>query len=167
MKLSTFEAIVEALDSARVRFILVGGAAVVAHGYGRLTHDLDLVIQLQPDPIERAFTALASLGYRPRVPVTAGAFADPVQRQSWIDEKGMQVLNFQSDRHRETPVDLFVTEPFDFEEEYRLALLQEIAPGRPVRIVRLATLLRLKDQAGRPQDLADAAELRHRQGASS
>jgi hypothetical protein len=30
----------------------------------------------------------------------------------------------------------------------------------PVRIVRLESLLRLKRQAGRPQDLADIAELR-------
>ena len=79
----------------------------------------------------------------------------------------MKVLSFQSERHRETPVDLFVAEPFDFEEEYQMALVEEIVPGRPVHIVRLKTLLRLKDEAGRPQDLADAAELRHRHGASS
>jgi hypothetical protein len=89
------------------------------------------------------------------------------QRQQWIDEEGMRELNFQGDRHRETPVDLFVAEPFDFEEEYRLALVQEIAPGRSVHIVRLETLLRLKDEAGPPQDLADAAELRHRHDAST
>lgn len=130
-------------------------------------HDLDLVIQLEPEVVQRAFQALASLGYQPRVPVTADGFADRALRQRWIEENGMQVLNFHSDRHRETPVDVFVEEPFDFEEEYRLALVQEIAPGRPVRILRLETLLRLKEEAGRPQDLADVAELRHRHGSSS
>ena len=44
---------------------------------------------------------------------------DPKQRQQWIEEKGMTVLNFHSDVHRETPVD-FVTAPFDFEEEYHV-----------------------------------------------
>jgi hypothetical protein len=72
----------------------------------------------------------------------------------------MTVLNFHSDVHRDTPVDLFVSEPFDFAEEYRLALTEEIAPGAPMRILRLRTLLRLKHSAGRPQDLADIAELR-------
>ena len=67
---------------------------------------------------------------------------------------------YRSEAHRETPVDLFVTEPFDFDEEYRHALVEEVAPGVPVRIVCLATLLRLKRDAGRPQDLADIAELR-------
>ena len=166
MKLSTFEEVVRVLDESDVRFILVGGIAVVAHGYGRFTRDLDLVIELEGSVVRRAFDALGSLGYRPLVPVTAEGFADPLQRERWIAEKGMTVLNFQSDLHRETPVDVFVTEPFDFAEEYRAALMVEVAPGRQVHIVRLPTLLRLKDEAGRPQDVADAAELRQLHGSS-
>ena len=77
------------------------------------------------------------------------------------------MLNFHSDLHRETPVDIFVIEPFDFSEEYAAALVEEVAPGVPLRILRLASLLRLKEAAGRPQDLADVAELRllHGEGA--
>jgi hypothetical protein len=81
-----------------------------------------------------------------------------------MTEKGMTVLNFHSDRHRETPVDVFVSEPFDFKREHGLALVEEVAPGVPLRIVRLETLLRIKEDAGRPQDLADVAELRSLQG---
>lgn len=79
----------------------------------------------------------------------------------------MQVLNFHSDRHRETPVDIFVTEPFDFEQEYGRALVEEVADDLTVRIVSLESLIRMKATAGRPQDLADIAELRsiHRIGA--
>jgi hypothetical protein len=154
------EAVVRALNEAGVPFLVAGGLAVNAHGYGRQTWDLDLVIRLEPEPVRRAFAALASLGYRPTVPVTAEGLANPEQRGRWIEERGMTVLNFQSDEHRETPIDVFVTEPFDFEREYRDALVEEIAPGVPLRIVRLATLLAMKQQAGRPQDLADIAELR-------
>jgi predicted nucleotidyltransferase len=160
MKLASVEAIARALDQAGVPFIVVGGLAVVAHGYGRQTQDLDMVIRLQPESVRNAFRALETLGYRPRVPVTAEGFANPEQRARWVEEKGMTVLSFQSERHRETPVDVFVTEPFDFTEEYRLAMIEELAPGAPVHIVRLESLLRLKREAGRPQDLADIAELR-------
>ncbi|MGH7544175.1 MAG: nucleotidyl transferase AbiEii/AbiGii toxin family protein [Gemmatimonadota bacterium] len=166
MKVASFEAVVRALNGAGVPFIVVGGLAVNAHGYGRATWDVDLVIRLRPDAIRAAFSALASLGYTPRVPVTAEGFGDPEQRARWIAEKGMAVLNFHSDGHRETPVDVFVTEPFDFDEEHRLALVVELAPGVPVRILRLAALLELKRQAGRPQDLADIAELRLLHGES-
>lgn len=160
MKLASFQAVVRALNDANVPFIVVRGIAVNAHGYGRQTWDVDLVIKLRPDVIQSAFRALESLGYRPRVPITAEGFGDAAQRARWIAEKGMAVLNFHSDGHRETPVDVFVSEPFDFDEEHRLALVEEMAPGVPVRILRLASLLKLKQDAGRPQDLADISELR-------
>lgn len=149
MRLSSFEAIVRAFNDANVPFLLVGGLAVNAHGYGRHTWDVDLVVQLQPAVIHAAFNAFGALGYRPRVPVTADGFSDPEERSRWIAEKG----------HRETPVDVFVTEPFEFDEEYRRAMVVEVAPGVQVRILRLETLLALKREAGRPQDLADIAEL--------
>lgn len=160
MKVFSLEQVAEALNAAGVPFILVGGLAVNAHGYGRATADLDLVVRLTPEHIRAAFAALASLSYAPRVPVTADGFADPVQRQRWVADKGMQVLNFHSDRHRETPVDIFVQEPFDFDYEYGRAVVEHVAEGVPVRIVSLDTLLQMKAAAGRPQDLADIAELR-------
>jgi hypothetical protein len=164
VKLASLEAIAAALNDAKVPYLIAGGVAVNAHGYGRLTQDLDLVIRLAPDVVLRAFAALAGLGYSPRVPVTAEGFSDPAQRRRWTQEKGMLVLTFHSDRHRETPIDVFVNEPFDFDEEYQNALREDIAPGVPVRIVRLSTLLRIKEAAGRPQDLADIAELRRLHG---
>jgi hypothetical protein len=159
MKLASIIRIAEALGAARVPFLVVGGVAVVAHGYGRSTQDLDLVVRLEPDAIRRTFAALASLGYRPIVPVTAEAFADERSRRALIDEKGMTVLHFHSDAHPETPIDLFATEPFDVAQERQAALVEEIAPGVALPILRLETLLRMKIEAGRPQDLADIAEL--------
>ena len=111
MKLTSVEAISRALDEAGVPFIVVDGLAVVAHGYGRQTQALDIVIRLQPEAVRGAFRALGTLGYQPRVPVTAEGFADPEQRARWIEHKGMTVLNFHSDPHVGTPVDVFVTEP--------------------------------------------------------
>lgn len=166
MKVASFEAVARVLNAANVPFILVGGLAVVAHGYGRYTADVDLVVRLDIDTVARLFVALGSLGYRPRVPVTASAFADERQRAEWIAEKGMAVLSFHSDTHRETPVDVFVAEPFDFAQEYGSAVVREIAIGVPVRIARLEALIRMKRDAGRPQDLADIAELERLHGAS-
>jgi hypothetical protein len=167
MQVASFERIARALNEARVPFIVVGGIAVVAHGFGRGTQDVDLVIRLLPEHIRAAFGALATLGYAPTVPVTAEGFADPAQRSRWLSEKGMRVLNFVSDAHRLTPVDVFVTEPFDFEREYGAALVREVSRGVPVRIVRLPTLLRLKEEAGRPLDIADIAELKRLHGGSA
>jgi hypothetical protein len=69
-------------------------------------------------------------------------------------------LNFFSDRHRETNVDLFVREPFDFEREYMNALQGDLALGLRVRFVSLPTLIAMKEQANRPRDLDDVQHLR-------
>jgi len=58
-----------------------------------LTGDLDIVLQLSRDNVLGALSALASLGYKPRGPVPVEQFADPVVRQSWIDDKGMADLD--------------------------------------------------------------------------
>ena len=126
MKLASFDALVKALDDAHVRYLVAGGLAVNAHGLLRFTKDVDLVIQLAPGNIERAFAALGALGYRPIVPVQASQLADRATREGWIREKGMQVLQFWSDGHPETPVDVFVAEPFAFDEEYRRALIKPL-----------------------------------------
>lgn len=167
LKRDTLERIARALNDGRVPFIVVGGVAVAAHGYGRSTQVLDLVIRLEPQSIRSAFAALATRGYRPIVPVTADAFADAAQRARWIAEKGMVVLSLRSEQEPGTPVDLLVTEPFDFEEEYRRSMIEEIAPGVPLRIVRRETRVRLTLAAGRPQDLADVAQLRAIHGESA
>jgi hypothetical protein len=159
MKLASFETVVRALNEAGVRYIVVGGLAVNAHGYGRATFDVDVVLQLSAANLQAAFAALAAAGYQPAVPVTAAEFADPVTRESWRRDKGMVVLKMWSDRHRETPLDVFVTEPFDFDAEHRAALVQEIAAGLTVPFLRLDMLLELKRAAGRPKDLADIDEL--------
>ncbi|MBI2294922.1 MAG: hypothetical protein HYU76_02500 [Betaproteobacteria bacterium] len=160
MKLAAFEAIASALRDAGVRYLVAGGVAVNAHGYMRLTCDVDLVIRLDPDNIHPAFKALAGLGYRPTVPVTAGQFADAAQREQWIREKGMQVLNFHSDRYRPFTVDVFVSVPFDFDSEYEAAMQGEVAPGLVVRFVSIPALIAMKKLANRPRDLDDIEHLR-------
>jgi protein-disulfide isomerase len=160
MDLQSLESVVRELNAAAVRYLIAGGLAVAAHGYLRFTADVDLVIQLDPDNIVNAFDALARLDYRPTVPVTVQQFSDPSQRQRWVDERGMQVLNLFSDRNRTTPVDVFVTEPFDFQCEYDNSMVAEIAPGLPVRFVSIATLIRMKQVAGRAKDLDDIEHLR-------
>lgn len=162
MKLASFEAIVAALEEAQVRYLVAGGLAVSAHGYLRFTKDVDLVVQLLSENVRRAFQALATLGYRPLVPVAAEQFADPALRREWIRAKGMLVLQFWSDQHRETPVDVFADEPFDFDSEFAGALVKPLHGKRAVRFVSIPTLIRMKEAAGRPQDKIDIEYLRMR-----
>jgi predicted nucleotidyltransferase len=160
MKLSSIEAIVAALNEAGVEYLVAGGIAVNAHGYGRATFDIDLVVDLGPENVELLFRALAELGFQPLVPVDAESFADQETRHRWVVEKGMQVLQFWSDQHRETRIDVFASEPFDFPAESARAIVEELRPGLEIRFVSLETLIEMKVAAGRPKDLDDVEQLR-------
>lgn len=91
MKADDVRAILAALNGADARYLIVGGLAVVAHGYVRYTQDLDIVLQLERDNVLRAMRALTAIGYRPLIPVDATEFADEKMRRSWREEKGMIV----------------------------------------------------------------------------
>jgi hypothetical protein len=160
LKLGSLEAIVRTLNSAEVRYLVVGGLAVAAHGYGRVTFDVDLVVQLKPDNVLRAVKALQTLGYRPLVPELAESFADAAVRERWIREKNILVFQLYSEQHRETQIDLFINEPFDFDSEYAQAKRTELSPGLEVPFVRLETLIAMKKQAAREKDLEDLRQLR-------
>lgn len=160
MKVDDIVAIQKCLDAAGVRFILVGGLAVIAHGYLRVTRDADIVIELVPENIQRAFDALASIGYRPTVPITAEEFASPAKRREWREQKNMRVLAFWSDEHRETKLDVFIEHPFDFETEWASSNVDPLIPeGQPLHYANIPTLIRMKREAGRPRDLDDIEHL--------
>lgn len=159
MKLASFAALVEALDGAGVRYLVTGGIALNVHGYLRYTKDVDLVIRLVPENVERTFGALASIGYRPDVPIATAELADAVDRQRWLAERGAHDLAFSSDAHRETPVRVLARELFPFDEEHAHALVKRLGKFL-VRVVSIRTLISMKEGVGRAQDVADAHQLR-------
>ena len=159
MELRSVEAVVGALNAAGVRYLIVGGLAVNAHGYLRATRDLDLVIQLESANLRRGLECLFAVGYRLAIPVSLEDFADPVNRETWRVEKGMIVLKLWSDDHRRTPINVFVYEPFDFDREFDRAFLDELSPGLFARIVAREALILMKKEAGRARDFDDIEEL--------
>lgn len=159
MERRSVETIVRALDDAGVRYLVVGGLAVVAHGFLRFTADIDLVLDPDPAAMRRAVEALSGLGYTPRAPVPFVHYADPEARATWVREKGLAVFSVFSPEHRATEIDLFLEPPFDFETVYVRARRFEVGPGATATFVDLPDLLELKRRVGRPQDLQDIAAL--------
>jgi hypothetical protein len=160
VRLEDLEAVIGALEDAEVRYLVVGGVAVNAHGYPRATRDLDLVLALTPENVRVALAALKALEYRPMVPVAIEEFADEGKRREWHEDRNMEVFALFSDRFPRTPVDLFVDEPFDFEEALADSVTGELAPGLRIRLAGIATLIRMKEAAGRPRDRDDVEHLR-------
>lgn len=156
--MSLYDDVYAALTAAEVRFVVVGGMAVVLTGHVRATVDLDVVVDLAPEPARRAMTALTELGFRPRVPVSPLDFADPEVRQAWIEHKHMQVLSFYDPQHLGREVDVFVAYPMDFEKLVAAAVPTTVG-DQVVPVASIADLVEMKRAAGRAQDLADVEAL--------
>ena len=159
MNPDNLEKIFTALNAAGVRYLVVGGLAVMAHGYLRMTRDLDLVVALDGDNPAQALSVFAALSYRPNAPVQLTDFLDPAKRHEWQTTKGMQVYELISDELMDCPVDIFVEEPIAFSEMYPARVEYEMSPTFKIPVIGLAHLRQLKEQAGRPRDLLDLAEL--------
>jgi hypothetical protein len=152
------ESVFEALERNGVRYLVVGGVAVVLHGHLRTTQDLDLVLQLEPDNVRRALEALSALGFVPSAPVPLHAFANPEQRERWRREKGLIVFSLWSPKLPGFSVDLFAEEPFDFDVVHARAVRARLDRGEAVLIAK-PDLIAMKRRAGRPLDLDDVDAL--------
>jgi predicted nucleotidyltransferase len=159
VKRSSVESIIRALNDAGVRYLVVGGLAVVAHGHVRFTADVDLLLDLDEHNLEHALAALEGLGYSARAAVPLRDFADTAKREAWIHEKGLTVFSLFSDKHPATEIDLFVDDPLGFDDAYTRAAVMEVGPGITATFVGLDDLIRLKRAAGRPQDMLDIEKL--------
>jgi predicted nucleotidyltransferase len=148
----------QALNESGARYVVVGGVATVLHGYSRLTADVDLIVDLDPPAVANALQALEKLGLRPRLPVLAKDFADPIKREQWIQEKHMEVFSLFDPQNPLFSVDIFVRHPISFETLYAGSKSVDIG-GATIRICSIDHLIELKRRAGRPQDLDDIAQL--------
>ncbi len=149
-----FVPIFTALQKNEVSFVVVGGVAVVLHGYARLTADLDLVIGLDEKNVTNAVKAMKALGYVPRVPVNPMDFANEKIRKQWIEEKGLRVFSFVKPMNPLVGVDFFAEYPIDFDLLLKRSEIQKLGPAS-VRICGIDDLIRMKKMAGRAKDLED------------
>ncbi len=156
--MSIFEPILARLNEEGGRYVVVGGLAVVLHGHARLTVDLDLVVDLDPEAARRTMRALLALGMRPLAPVDALDFADAEKRRQWISEKGMRVFSLYDPAQPLRTVDLFVESPLDFEELWRDAESVSLH-STTIRVASVPHLIAMKRIAGRSQDHDDIAKL--------
>jgi hypothetical protein len=147
------------LTAARVRFVVVGGLAVLLHGLDRLTADVDLVIDLSTEAATDTVHALTAAGYRPLAPVDPVALADPAQRSDWQQRRGMQVFSFWDSTNTRPTVDVMLDPVVRLEDLWADARVVAIGDSE-VRIASIRHLIRMKEAAGRAQDLADAERLR-------
>ena len=127
-----------------VEYVVVGGYAVIAHGFPRTTGDLDLWVRPTAVNAQRVVRALARFGYN------AGEFEEA---------DFTTVPNFLSFATNGVWIDLMTDVLGVRFEEATTDGLELVFDGVPVRYISLGALRAAKKAAGRPQDLRDLENL--------
>ena len=156
--MALFEPLFAALNTAGVRYVVVGGFATLLHGYARLTADVDLAVDLSPAEARKAIGTLLQLGLRSRVPVDPLTFSDPATRAEWAREKSMRVLSLWDPQNPMREVDVFIENPIEFSLLWERSVVMPLA-STEVRVASIDDLIAMKRRAGRPQDVTDVEAL--------
>lgn len=146
------------LEAAKVRYVIVGGLAVILHGFARLSMDIDLAISLDSENVNRFLGVAQRLGYRPKLPVVMNDFADPEKRIYWKTQKNMRVFSLFHRKRVQELVDVFVEEVVPFDDLYAHCVAMPVG-DLLVKVASIPDLKKMKRMAGRPQDLQDIAAL--------
>jgi predicted nucleotidyltransferase len=140
-----FKEFLKSLNSAGVRYLLLGGYAVIYYGYRRTTDDLDIWIAVEPENTEKVSRVLQRFG----------GFPARAVKSSMLQERG-KVFKFGREPVR---IDLLTTPAgVDFDECYTRRHLSNW-DGIQVPLISFEDLKRNKTASGREKDLADVKNL--------
>ena len=153
--------VIVALSKHDVRFIICGGRAVVMQGVRRMTVDLDLSVDMDPDNLRRFLEALKELNLTPGAPIPAESILDEKLRQFIVREKNAAVFSFIDSDNPYRQVDVMLTDEGAYDRLIPESDVVRIG-GYPVRIVSKKGLIHMKEQLRYPRekDLQDIRELR-------
>ncbi len=138
-----YKDLLSAFHAHGVRYLIVGGYAVVFHAQPRFTRDIDLFIKADPANADATWAALASFGAR----LEGILPAEFAERSSFFrfgrDPRGFDILP-----------DLPGVD-FDTAWERRIEGVIDSQSGLMANFISRDDLIAAKLAAGRPQDLAD------------
>ena len=72
--------IFKGLNAKKVKYIVVGGMAVNFYGIPRMTYDIDLLLYLEDENLEKFLNLMRGWGFKPKVPVDIMDFAKKENR---------------------------------------------------------------------------------------
>jgi acetolactate synthase regulatory subunit len=135
------------LNSNKVEYLVVGAFAVAYHGYPRYTGDLDILIRVTPENIQRVLRSISQFGFE-----GLGISAQDLQISGRVVQFGV----------RPNRVDLITSISGVAFEDAWSTRSEGILDGIPVQFIGKDALIRNKESTGRAKDRGDAEELRKR-----
>ncbi len=147
--------LVDLFQKKQLKYAVVGGYAMALHGMVRATMDVDFILSLRLNDFEVAENALKEIGLQSRLPIRA---QDVIKmRQEYITNRNLLAWSFVDYKNPTRQVDILIT------KDLRKLNVETVSVGgRKITVVKLNELLKMKLEAGRPQDLLDVQSIRER-----
>jgi hypothetical protein len=146
------------LADAEVKFVLAGGVACVLHGVERLTFDIDIAVDMSKENLDRFFTVLQALNFKPRLPVELEFLKDPERVRDAVQNKNALMFTVYDPELPIKQIDIFLSKENSYQQLISSTVSVEIG-GRTISLVTVAKLIEMKRAAGREKDISDIAEL--------
>lgn len=141
---SDFQDFLKLLNVHGVEYLVIGGYAVIYHGYPRATQDLDIWIAVHPDNANRVVRALEEFG-----------FGSPeLTTEMFLKDSSVVRMGIP-------PIRIEITTRIsgvEFQESFHGKIVDEM-DGIPVNIINLKDLLLNKKASGRYKDMNDVEHL--------
>ncbi len=131
-----------------VKYLVVGGFAVIFHSQPRFTNDMDVFIRADPENAKAVHAALIQFG-APLQGIRAEDFSDP-----------NSFFRFGRDPNGFDILPAIPGVDFDAAWERRVEALIDASSGLKANFISSGDLIASKLASGRPQDLADADAIR-------
>ena len=142
---SDFRELLRVFEKHRIRYLIVGGYAVMKYSEPRFTKDLDVFIATDRGNAEGVYSALKEFG----APLQ-GLTADDFTHQGYFYQMGKPPLR----------VDIMMSlQGIEFDEAWRNREVVQVDDLR-VPFISRTDLIRTKESSGRPQDKIDVERLK-------
>jgi len=147
--------IVTSFEKSKLKYAVVGGYALALHGLVRATMDVDFVISLKLNDFELAEKALGDIGLQSRLPVRAQDIIK--MRKEYIENRNLVAWSFVDYKNPSRQVDILITKDLKDLKVEKISV-----SGRKINVASLQDLLKMKTEAGRPQDLIDIKNIKEK-----
>lgn len=142
---SAFEKLLAALSAATVDYILVGGLAVAFCGYVRATEDIDILVRVDTENIQRLLDVLAKFG--------RGAASELEVDDFVMEEGAIRVIE-------DFPLDIFTQmNGYRYEDLAPMSVTRQVN-DHTIRHLSTKGLIMLKEDSLRPKDQLDVQALK-------
>ena len=142
------------LQTHNVQYVVCGGLAVNLHGVPRMTADIDIILNLTAENIQKFERCAEALKYKLSVPVKLSDLSDESFRKDLLKTKNLIALSFFNFDKNFLALDVLLDFPIPFSELWKQRVVRNDGAIN-VNVVSIEHLIKLKEYADRIQDKQD------------